>query len=79
MASLEQRLIEIESRPSPLSDGEIALRRQHIEDFMAISAFEGLYPSALSLRLQESFAAEKLTSSEYVELCRQHSSELRAA
>ena len=78
MASLQQKIDEIESRSSHLSQGEIALRRRQIDDFMAISAFEGMYPSTLSLRLQELFAAEKLTASEYVELCKQHSSELRA-
>lgn len=78
MATLEQKIIEIESRPSQLSEGEIAMRRQNIENFMAISAFEGLFPSQMSLRLQELFAAEKLSSIEYIELCRQHSSELRA-
>lgn len=78
MASLEQKIKEIESRTSRLSKSEIAMRRQHIEDFMAISAFEGLLPSAVSLRLQESFAAEKLTPSEFISLCQQYSGELRA-
>jgi len=78
MASLQQKIDAIESRSSRLSKGEIALRKKQLDDFMAISAFEDLRPSTLSLRLQESFAAEKLTASEYVELCKQHSSELRA-
>lgn len=78
MISLEQKIAEIESHPSRLHESEIALRRRHIEDFMAISAFEGLYPSKLSIRLQELFVAEKLTASEYIELSRRHSSELRA-
>ncbi|MBL4617766.1 MAG: hypothetical protein JKY46_08715 [Robiginitomaculum sp.] len=78
MASLEQKIKEIEARTSRLSESEVEARRQHIEDFMAISAFEGLLPSALSLRLQKSFAAEKLTPTEYIALCQQYSGELRA-
>ena len=78
MASLQQKIEAIESRSSRLSPGEISLRSRQIEDFVAISAFEGLHPSPLSRNLQELFAAEKLTASEYLELCRQHSSELRA-
>jgi hypothetical protein len=78
MASLQQKIDAINSRSSRLSTREVSLRRKQIENFVAISAFEGLHPSPLSLRLQELFAAEKLTASEYVELCRQHSSELRA-
>jgi hypothetical protein len=78
MASLQQKIDAIKSRSSRLTKGEVALRRKQIENFVAISAFEGLRPSTLSLRLQELFAAEKLTPSEYVELCRQHASELCA-
>ena len=78
MASLQQKIDAIESRSSRLSKEEIAWRQKQIDDFMAISAFEGLRPSTLSLRLQALFAAEKLTASEYLELCKQHSSELKA-
>jgi hypothetical protein len=76
MPSLQQKIAEIESRPSPLPDAEIALRRKQIGDFVAISAFEGLRPSNLSLKLQDLFASEKLTTNEYITLCKQHSSEL---
>ena len=78
MASLQQKINTIASRSSRLSPDEIALRRKQIDDFIAISAFEDLRPSPLSLKLQELFAAEKMTASEYVDLCRQYSSELRA-
>jgi hypothetical protein len=76
MPSLQQKITEIESRSCHLTDDEVTLRRKQIDDFLAISAFEGLRPSKTSLKLQELFAAKKLTSSEYIELCRQYSSEL---
>jgi type III secretory pathway lipoprotein EscJ len=76
MPSLQQKIAEIESRSSRLADDEVTLRRKQIDDFLAISAFEGLLPSKTSLKLQELFAANKLTSSEYIELCRKYSSEL---
>jgi hypothetical protein len=72
MPTREKRLIEIELRSSALSEAEIAVRHQQLEDFMAINAFEGLYPSALSLRLQACFAEEKLSPDEYIALCRQY-------
>jgi len=76
MFSLRQKITQIESRPSSITDDEIALRRKQIHDFVAISAFEGLRPSNTSLKLQELFAAKKLTSNEYIALCKQHSNEL---
>lgn len=76
MPSLQQKIAEIESRSCHLADDEITLRRKQIDDFLAISAFEGLRPSKASLKLQELFAAKKLTSNEYIELCKQYSNEL---
>ncbi|QPJ64358.1 MAG: hypothetical protein G3M78_02680 [Candidatus Nitrohelix vancouverensis] len=77
MDSLQQKIEIIQSRPSRLTPEQIDSRRRQISDFLIISEYEGILPSALSLQLQDLFAAEKLTASEYLELCRQYSHELR--
>ena len=78
MASLEQKIAELEAQPVTVTGSEVAIRRQQIDDFLAISSFEGLYPSPLSQRLQKLFAESKLTPVEYITLCKEHSAELGA-
>ncbi len=78
MSNLLDRIAEFESRPCTLSASELSLREKHMQNFITSNSFEGLHASDIDTKLYGLVVAKKVSTSEYLALCRQVASEIRA-
>ncbi len=77
MDHLLEIIAEFESRPCLLSESELRLRRKHMHNLVASNSFEGLESSDIDKKLYDLAVTKKLSTTEYLTLCRQVAAEMK--
>ena len=77
MNYLLERIAEFESRLCLLSESELHLRSKHMHNLVTSNAFEGLELSNIDKKLYDLALTKKLSTTEYLTLCRQVAAEMK--
>ncbi|OFW80198.1 MAG: hypothetical protein A2887_03185 [Alphaproteobacteria bacterium RIFCSPLOWO2_01_FULL_40_26] len=67
--TLEQKIKKFSQRKTLLSKSEINQRKKELENFRAISVFEGFTTSKLDKKIFDLLIYQKISPSDYLSLC----------